>query len=48
MLTRRHRPWCTDEGSTRVTEMGKHYTHFPFAGNRSNDHFGRIGIYVKK
>ncbi|OAR01716.1 hypothetical protein LLEC1_03255 [Akanthomyces lecanii] len=42
-------PWLTDEGSTRVTEMGKHYRHFSLPGDPfDQDMFGLVGIYLKK
>ncbi|XWW94295.1 hypothetical protein V2A60_002238 [Cordyceps javanica] len=41
-------PWTTDEGSTRVTEMARHYTYSPFPGNPAENQFGRLGIYFRK
>lgn len=44
-----YRPWLTDEGSTRVTEMRQDYNHFSFPGNPFNhDFFGPIGIYLRR
>ncbi|KAJ4147239.1 hypothetical protein LMH87_001777 [Akanthomyces muscarius] len=42
-------PWLTDEGSTRVTEMGKHYIHHSFPGDPfDHEIFGLVGIYLRK
>ncbi|ATY61905.1 Sensitivity To Red Light Reduced-SRR1 [Cordyceps militaris] len=40
-------PWSTDEGSTRVTEMARHYTCIPFPGDPSTNNFGQVSIYLR-